>query len=233
MTIEKRQLASALTLFQKYDANFDGEPEEGYEWKGTFLNTLIRLSDKSVLQEDTSQSPLNALMIVFLYIKEDISNIATIALRLEWSKDLWIRKELTYRKGLWPLYAATDVDLFHVEVRSIFDYVAKAINLSSNNPRQTPESFRGLREWIARSEGNVKRLGNDLAEVVSSCDWFDDLRMARDSIVHRGGTTLIVPDAARIFFRISLRPGLVKLKRETIYDSDVADFESYVGLYLG
>lgn len=57
------------------------------------------------------------------FIQQDIWNIETIALRLEWQKDLWNRKQLN--DALWMQFAAVDIDIFHVEIRSILTILLK------------------------------------------------------------------------------------------------------------
>ena len=153
----------------------------------------------------------------------------TIALRLVWLKDLWIQKRLD--DVVWMQFVPCDIDLFHVEFRAVFDYLAKIIHIVSNLPRQVPSNFTILKEWVAKSDRNAKRLG-DLAEVLLSCDWFDDLKEIRNSIIHKGWFTLAFLERSKILFQVY---GMKKevLTSEIVFKDNVVDFELYAGLYIG
>lgn len=71
-------------------------------------------------------------------------------------------------------FTACDIDLFHVQLRSIFDYLAKLIMFFAAKPDQvgTKKLFRKLQEWLKRESSDSTRLGVDLAAVVEDCDWF-------------------------------------------------------------
>jgi hypothetical protein len=126
-------------------------------------------------------------------------NIGAIILRLDWYKTLWNQEGFA---DLWRWFASCDIDLFHVEIRSIFDYLASIIKLVSDSPGQVSDkSFRKLRNWVTKGKSELK-VGNDLAQLLLHCDWFDGLREVRDTLVHRGGFTLVFPEKSRILFQV-------------------------------
>jgi hypothetical protein len=138
-------------------------------------------------------------------------------------------------------FAPCDIDLFHVEVRSAFDYVAEIVRLISDSPDQVPGksfsrfttlSFATLKNWIARDSSNESKVGKDLVEFVVSCDWFDDLKNTRDKLVHRGGFTLAFPEKKRILFQVYHEGPTIRVP-EIMYNENVVDFELYAGLYCG
>ena len=133
---------------------------------------------------------------LLIHITQDIWNIETLVFRLNWQKELFSGNQLN--KILWMQFAACDIDLFHVELRSVFDYLAKLILFFTvkSGEVDTKMSFRELQQWLTRNRGNAKRLGVDLANVVADCDWFVVLRDVPDSIVHRGGSVIFFQSKA-------------------------------------
>lgn len=131
-------------------------------------------------------------------------------------------------------YAAADIDLFHVEMRSIFDYIARAlVEVSNSSGKVIDGSFEKLRKWIDKKPDNERRLGEEAARSVRSCDWFEEMRAVRDSIVHRGGVTFVFPEKGRILFQVSKGyEDKISLKK-VMANENVADFELYAGLYIG
>jgi len=162
----------------------------------------------------------------------------TIALRLAWQKDLYTQGHLDM--VLWITFAASDIEHFHVEFRSLFDYLAKAIRNISDRPGQvTDKGFKKLRNSLdaSRREVNAERhihdLGEDLARFVLSCEWFGDLKQVRESVVHSGGFTLVFPTEGRILFQVYEKGAKKVLVPEIMFNANVVDFELYAGLYIG
>jgi hypothetical protein len=165
------------------------------------------------------------------FITMDIGNVETITTRLAWEKGLSQEKQLDF--GKWMKYSGCDIDLFHIEMRSIFDYIAKIINRISDEPKRVPDKgFNNLKDWL-KLECSEKTLGKDLADVVRSADWFDNLKTIRDESVHRGGMTLVFPDEKDILFQVYKgHENLVSIP-EVMYNENVVRFESYAGLHFG
>jgi hypothetical protein len=189
MTINKDKLKTAISTINEDD-------EGSYFNSSEFVKSWMYVSLNSRIGEEFP--PISSFM---QYISQDISNIETITTRLEWQRDLWSKGDLDI--GKWMSYAGCDIDFFHIEMRSIFDYVAKVIQRVSNQPEQVPDkSFNDLRTWLSKSRDTSKLLGEDLAELVLSVDWFDDLKNVRDVNVHQGGMTLVFLEKDRILFQI-------------------------------
>lgn len=72
----------------------------------------------------------------------------------------------------------------------------------------------------------------DSTQVMPFCEWFDDLREVRNSIVHRGGFTLVFLEKGKILFQVYEKNGKVLIP-EIMFNKNVADFELYAGLYIG
>jgi hypothetical protein len=218
MGLDKQRLqAGILTISQD---------ENGFFPSGNFvdLTWIVHLARFQIRK-------LQRLYDFLLFIERSLADIETIALRLAWQKTLYAQNVLS--KMWWILFVKGDIELFHVKLRSIFDYVAKSMKFVAGSPAQVPESFYKLKSWAAKSHGNAHRLGSDLADALSSCEWFDDLRFVRDSILHRGGWTMVFPEPYRILFQVSESNGNAIQKPELMFNENVADFELYAGLYLG
>jgi hypothetical protein len=219
MAINKQQLKNALSTINK--------DEEGYFCSGHFVDLLSHVHINVAMG-----AKLHELYNYLQFVNQDIWNIETIALRLEWQRDLWTQNKIG--DGSWMQSAATDIDHFHVEFRSIFDYLAKIIGIVSKSPRQVrSSSFRKLKNWVAKSDDNVQMLGKDLAQVIISWEWFDDFREVRDSIVHRGGFTIAFLEKGRILFQVYEGIHRKVLIPEIMFNENVVDFELYAGLYIG
>ena len=176
----------------------------------------------------------------YYFAAQDFDNLLTITLRLDWQKGLWARGDLDDIR--WVKFVEADMHLFHVEFRSLFDYLAPIIRHVSDKPGQVrigefdgTASFEKLRNWVTKSEGNANRLGTDLAAIVGSCGWFDDLREVRNALVHQGGTTTaFIGEKERVLFQIHDRNLRDKvLVEEVMYKNGIVDFERYAGMYLG
>jgi len=214
-TIDIKKLQTALSLI-KHD-------EIGFFIDGKFveLSSLIQL-------EISKGKEIHELYQLTHYISQDVWNLLTIISRLEWQKNLVIENKLD--DGLWSLFVATDIYVFYSELRSIFDYIAKIIQLISNTPNKT-KSFEKLKNWIVKPE-NSGKISSDLSDFISSCHWFYDVRGIRDKLIHEGAEPLVFPSKDRILFLIRRRDYKKIIIPEIMFNENVVDFELYAGLYM-
>jgi hypothetical protein len=220
MPIRKDKLKIASSTIQK-------DEEGGYFSPSKFVMSLTNIMLNTRMGEK-----LPPIYSFIQYASQDVNNIETITTRLAWERDLWSNKQLDV--GTWMSYAECDIDLFHIEIRSIFDYLAKVIKRVSDQPEQVhDEGFNVLKTWLSKSNDNVERLGKDLAELVFSVDWFDDVKNIRDVSVHQGGMTLVFLEKDRILFQILKGYKYLVSIPEIMYNENVVDFELYAGMYFG
>jgi hypothetical protein len=203
-----------------------GQDEDGYFWYGDFVSlvgdlviTLARDKDKIVGEIHRKHS----------YIMQDLWNLGIIIFKLEWMRS---RAEIDESlKMTWWLFAMTDIQQFFIEFRSIFDYITQIIEQVANKRGQIGNSFHDLQEWIKRNPGHRDSLGDDLAYLVESVDWFPDIRNLRDNIIHFGGFTLpFMSPKEGILFQVygdSLNP---LIKDEIVMHNK--NFQLYSALYL-
>ena len=217
--INKQRLNVALKVVHKND---DGR----LFYNGRFINLMNNMRISAALGMNNLREMLNYTS----YLHQDFWNLLTIALRLDWQKGLVSKGELNDVLG--SQFAACDIDLFHVQYRSLFDHLAKFIGLLSGKPQSMPDSFRKLRERVDRLKDSGT-LDEQLAEIIGSCEWFSDVRDARDSIVHKDGQTMVFPEDGRILFQVHERFRNKVNLPEAMFNENIVDFELYAGLLIG
>ncbi len=202
------------------------EDESGRPFcSGHFDKVLVDLH-VSFIQEENKYK---GIFFQYEHSHKDVWNLQTIIQRSAWQK--WLVTSGNLPSDVVVNYLACDIDLFHVQYRSLFDRLAKIIGLLSGRPHVVPDSFRKLKEWLGKS-GNSQRIGPQLAQFITSCHWFDGLREIRDSIVHRYGRTLVSLKGDKIFFQVRGLKNNVSLPK-VVFNDDLVDFELYSGLMMG
>ncbi|MCL5949810.1 MAG: hypothetical protein M1490_04975 [Candidatus Bathyarchaeota archaeon] len=220
MTIDEEKLKLALSTLQK--GNID--PVEKIICPSMFVKLCAHMINCRL----DANFPQIATYIDSISV--DLSNIETITSRLAWEKELWKGERISV--GQWMNYAQCDIDLFHVEMRSIFDYIARVVKIVSKHPQGIPQSFNDLRKWLKKPENTLK-VGEDLAKLILSADWFEQLKNVRDVNIHFGGMTLVFLEKDRILFQTYKgNYNLISIP-ELMYNENVADFELYAGMYFG
>lgn len=214
-TIDRSSLQTVLSLIKHDD-------EIGFFTDGKFvgLSSTIQL-------ESSERREINQLYRLTRYITQDVWNLLTIISRLEWQKNLVVENNLD--DGLWSYFVATDIYVFHSELRSIFDYVAKIIQLISNMSETL--SFEKLRNWIS-NPNNAGKINKELSDFILSCHWFCDIRTIRDNLIHKGAEPLVIPSKGRILFLINTSDYQKIMIPEIMFNENVVDFELYAGLYM-
>jgi hypothetical protein len=216
MAIDKNKLRIALSQIH--------EDEMGLFLTNSFLDLGCQLPN---IIEKTNK-PLFFKNIQYLH--DDIWNIESIFLKSSWMRNLWSQGQIEDME--WYFFATSDINYFHIEFRSIFDYLARVIGETSNLPEKVSRSFEILKNWILKSR-NIIKIDSNLRRIILSCEWFNDMREIRDSIVHKGAETMPFFTKYRITFQV--HQGLKNKISipEIMYNPNVVDFELYAGLYIG
>ncbi|MHC1597212.1 MAG: hypothetical protein ACXQT3_02735, partial [Methermicoccaceae archaeon] len=166
MAINEKKLKNALSTVH--------QDERGNVYSaGKFVDLVADLQAAIALDENKLKL-LGETYRQIGFIRQDFLNIGTILDRLNWQKSLYAQNNLD--TGLWMRFASCDAEFFHIEFRSIFDHLAEVIKQGSKHPDNVPQSFNRLKKWINKDENNVQIIGDDLANFIRSCDYFDDLR---------------------------------------------------------
>jgi len=223
MTKEIELIDEALSLFSN--------DESGIFWKSKFVGLTLPATKNNRLR-------LSKLTECVNHINKDIWNIGTIIHRLHWHRTTSINQE--FFEMTWSSWARIDIEHFHIELRSIMDYVAEIVKIAANKYGQIKEnSFEALLNWISKSPGHRKRLGEDLASFVKKAEnWFFDLRDVRNNLIHYGGDTIIFGSRKDgILFQIyKHRKDKIEFKSishdSLMFNPNVIYFERYAAIFL-
>jgi hypothetical protein len=226
-------MAESVEGYQQILADLDltlsliGEPRTKGIVGPCIESRLFALSLSAVLTAQPSRT-LEGATRAARYAQNDFFNLLTMFRRLDWMKSMHDSG------GLGPYefasFATADIDLFHVQARSIFDYLALCLVEASGRSKQLPTSFRELRDQLPKY---ASRLGPGYAEVIASCTWFHHLRDARDALIHTGAESLGFPHADRILFQIHHGMQNKIDFPPVMFNPHVVDFQHYAGLWFG
>jgi hypothetical protein len=111
----------------------------------------------------------------------------------------------------------------------------KSYKEASDNPKASDmNSFKDLKNWLTKNSENTKILGDELAKLVLSVDWFEGIRTLRDEVMHRGGKVIVMSDNNKLLFQVmKSRNAYLISTPELMFNENLAYFESYAGLYFG
>ncbi len=70
----------------------------------------------------------------YYFAAQDFDNHLTIVLRVDWQRKMWASGDLDDVR--WIRFLEGDVHLFHVEFRSLFDFIASIIRNVAEKPGQ-------------------------------------------------------------------------------------------------
>lgn len=225
MTIKADRLLQALSTIH--------ESSGGYIREGDFISLMMNIRLNALLRRKVPN-----ILSFLRYIDNETNKIEVVTSRLAWQKELWSLNKLD--DNTWMSYASCDIDFFHIIIRSIFDYLAKIMKRVANQPEQVPdEGFNDLKNWLIKEgipdNDNLQRVGKELANIVLSCEWFDDIKNIRDLNIHQGGFTITFPEKSknRILFQVYKGvTGHISIP-EVMYNENVVDFELYAAVYFG
>ena len=211
---------------------------EGTAWESIFLvlsSGPALAGNTKYSADEISRISERARMII-----ADVSSMFSLLGRLDWMRRQALQDE--YAKTQWPAFAGLDIELFHVYLRSIMDYVADILKIVAEKPEEVRVgkerwgSFERLLNWVLKNPGNRARLGEEFAELVEETQsWFPLIRSLRDEITHHGAMTIVFnkPEDGILFqvFDSCLRR-LIAQHELIMYNENVAYFDRYAVLYL-
>lgn len=230
---------------------------EDNAWAGNFPSLCTEIHIEAT-KKRLRDARLNSLNMLTSYISQDIGNIGAIITRLSWMREKACHDD--YLHKMWMFFASADISLFHIEIKSIMDYIAEIIaehankrvlqkliklNKWSNGPQDyskiqkwlnVPQKFAGLKQWLKKDVRNKRHqsLGSEIAKMVEITSWYDDISIVRNKTVHKGGYSLVFPQPEEgILFQI-YSEGYEYLIRNNFYivKNNIASFKRYAALYL-
>ena len=117
---------------------------------------------------------------------EALWNIETVIYRIYWSNQYFLNES---DNNYWNIFSQSDIRAFHMEYRSLLDYVGlfiKHIIPSENKPK---DSFHALFN-NAKKYQDKGIIDKSLYDLIISCEWFNDFKSVRDKIVHNGARVM-------------------------------------------
>lgn len=174
-------------------------------------------------------------------ITTDLWNIGTLLTRIEWMRQYAVAHPEFVE--MWRSFVSVDIEHFHIEYRSIFDYAASTLHVIVKNPKSIPQkSYRELYEWLLTKPKNeeerqkrAEQLGHPIADLITPTSWFMNFRDIRDSLVHRGSHPFVFgePEDGTWFQIYGPSYFEAKVKGQVfMVNPNVADFELYSAYWL-
>jgi hypothetical protein len=180
---------------------------------------------------DAEEKRIQEMHGSYSHLMQDLWNIETAFERLDLQHRLWVAGELN--SGVWFRFASLDIDIIHVETRSLFDYAAQILQRVAAKPGTVPKSFNDLLAFAEKSDGHKQRLGEPLVELLRQCHWFSDYRLVRDNVVHRGAQTLVFLEKPHFWFQ-TFTDFRNKINiPEIMPNENIIDFPLYAGVLYG
>lgn len=223
--MDLEHLKKARALLRK------GRP--GYVHKGTFVSLCANVLDWNASTGFTKEEVWRELD----FILSDLWGMLTICNHLDWMRQQAEQDDQVWAK--WSYYASGDIEYWHVQLRSLLDYVAQLIRELADRKHQVPDSFRKLYEFAA--QGGPKqdqfdkflcRVGDDWVALLQQATWFPLILNVRDQVVHRGAHAMVFwpPSEGILFQVVEGRPtrNLLNLSALLRNDKNVVYFERYV-----
>jgi hypothetical protein len=222
LTIDRERIRAALSIIQKYENQLC--TSRAYN---NFKSDVYRAS---LREGDSQYNKLNSLLSYLQLVNSDLWYLYTICHQLSWQLDLATGKKLD--AGWYRNYAQVGIDAFHTKYRSIFDGIAHIAGLLAAH-KGVPQSFSDLQKWVKKTD-SAKILGNaDLLNLVTSCNWYAEVKCVREQIIHYNAQTMVFFPATSILFQVHIGYKNEVNIPEVMFNEYLVDFELYAGIYLG
>lgn len=166
------------------------------------------------------------------YLHQDWWNLLTIIRKLEW---MHARTHSDAEAAhLWFYFATADIDMFHVELRSCFDQLARVVAGIARQHGVVPDnSWHDVLSWTRHKARAPSVLGEQLCDLVLRSEpWFGMLRDIRDGIVHRGAQSLAFPTDKGIHFQVLGTQNILAQRRFLMDNENIIDFRLYASYHL-
>ncbi len=166
------------------------------------------------------------------YMQRDWTNLLTLIQKLSWIRERAIAGELPH--FAWMHFAASDIDMFHVEIRSCFDHLARVVAGISGHLGKVPDgSWNDLISWQRKQSARGRGLDHALASTVTETqEWFEGLRQVRDDVVHYGRDSIVLGPETGIHFLVEPKPTYLKSIPFLMHNENLVDFSLYSAYHL-
>lgn len=200
------------------------------------LSAAFKARDLKLSGRARDAADLEWIVLSLDGVRQELQGILVSWHRLDWVKRLHAQKAID--DPTFMLYAASDIDLFHVRLRSAFDYLAP-VGWGTAVRRECvggKKSFEDLVTWAEENSGRLELLGPAAVLLLDHEKWFRGLRELRDFMVHNRGFTLVLPGDGIGFMTIRHGGGVPDfeacLPPGVMQSAGVADFRRYACAHL-
>lgn len=162
-------------------------------------------------------------------IKDDLDVLLNICSQANGQKKMVLEKHLDEYHNM--EFGSVLADAFITRYRSSYDTIAWAFKEIARHPGNVSPKFAELRK-VSDEDEYVRNLGDKLANLIQSVDWFDQIKDLRDRIIHYNFKTggfmapIILFQVTEGFFENKINfPG-------AMINENLVDFELYAGVHV-
>ena len=183
---ERADLLNILRKSQSFIRD-DGEGTKYLSFALLYLDTELALP--RVREELGDKATVTAAHL--RKAADDLWNIGALLDRIEWFREFALEDD-AFANYKWREYVSIDIEHMHLEIRSLFDYAAKALK-SALDSKNLPDSFARLLE---KPEKYSSILPGPFQDMIKSAEWLLEVRKIRNNLVHHGAHGLVLGDPA-------------------------------------
>jgi hypothetical protein len=233
MPIYRRRLKTTLSLIKR-DLK-EGRVDEWWYTTGTFVRFSSDVDQSSYREKKVRdvvlRSKCSTMHGHLRRIMDDLEILLSMLDQANWQTKMVKEGHLdTYHN---MLYGGILADAFLTRYRSTYDTIAKAFKEIMSDPGHAPRlRFSVFRKLCNEKEKDcMQKFGKDLARLIQSCDWFDQIRYVRNGVVHCNFKTSGFM-ADRILFQV--RKGYENQIDfpKAMVNKNLVDFELYAAVHI-
>jgi hypothetical protein len=192
---------------------------------------LLRLQSALLLPEDEA-GKYDHLAKCVAQTSAEKDGLLTIVERHNWQKQMAATGHLN--ETAWLYFAGLDVEHFYVILRSLFDHLSQLCSTRLATKSQRLSSFNDLLNRCEKQPDLAEaQFGKRIVAAVRGCDWFREIQLSRDGIVHAGSLTLALPVGDTVSFRVDGASAQTPRRAELRFNENLADFELFIAWTIG
>ncbi len=175
-----------------------------------------------------------------LFSTHDLWMMCTGLARLKWMQDHAASDLLS--GGKWSSYASLDIEDWHIQFRSLLDYIAEMICELAQQRKQVPDSFTKL--WGRATKVNPdlleqkeleQKLGSEWLSLLKEARWYSQIVSVRNATVHYGAQTMVFCEPSDgILFQVWGNDGarLASEEPKLMFNKNVVHFDRYAAYLM-
>tara|TARA_Y100000588_G_scaffold84217_1_gene88803 strand:- start:20751 stop:21557 length:807 start_codon:yes stop_codon:yes gene_type:complete len=191
-------IKSGIRMNHKLNTIYFKDGEDLYVSLKIFdLCTYIRRFEPSLVRD------VSKFKITYMSLLNSIWKASIVFDKIEFSRHLFNRKQIVDMQHAG--FVRTDIEHFHIIVRSSMDYVIEILANLLNFKIQN-SSFSRFRNTIHEKEDV---LGQDISDLIKNTEWYSKLTKVRNKLIHSGAETPVYFNEGNgTVFEIDLNEGV-------------------------